>query len=325
MSTRVTGVIGMSNQLLVDPTYTIRGNGYKVEWGKVPLYYKQGSFKVQTNGAVTAGRNELVKLVYALATGGYSILTFATIASGHIAYNATVGTHVAAIQAALDAMSSVGPGNSRVTSGPGGNAEIYIEFIGALGLTDVSAVTADATNLTSGTTATITVSVPVTGVPSPTTITVDALTANVNAGAFLDFGNDATAYVTAPALAGATTIAVSDVDVNIADNAQAWAIGQGPKVLPAGLAVGKAGSTSGKEIYPRVLTSNPAFGLLIEDVIENLRSSGQTGYGVYEGAFVWENRLPDAVANSGTLPSAIKTELGSRFLYKTAENDAETL
>ena len=80
-----------------------------------------------------------------------------------------------------------------------------------------------------------------------------------------------------------------------------------------------------RKIIPRVVTVAPAFGILIEDAVEGLRTSAATGFGVYEAGFFWENRLPSAIKNGGTLPSAIKTELGSRFWYKTAENNAPTL
>jgi hypothetical protein len=212
MSTTTSGVIGSGSNILVDPFVAFAGNGYQIEWEKVPDTYRTNAFSVVINGAVLAG----------------------------------------------------------VTS-----------------------------------------------------LTVDPLTAALMSGMLINYGAAGQVRVAAAAAAGATTVTVDAIPANIADNAVGTAYSTtAPKMLPAGLAVGKAGSTNGKMIFPRVVTTNPAIGLLKEDVVQGNLNSALTGVGVWESGFFWENRLPDAVANGGTLASAIKTELGARFAYKTAENNA---
>jgi hypothetical protein len=319
--TRITGNIGGGIQIFADPNTIYRGNGYQVDWANVPDSYKQGTFPVQTNGAVTGGKNEVISVAIALATGGTFTGTFATVPTAAITYSGTLATLVANVQSAFD--TAFGAGNFRITGVTG--TTFLVEATGIYALTNIGAITWDAASLTSGSTATITPTILQQGAASPTSITVDALTAAVPEGKTLTFTNGQTAFVTAAAAVGATTISVSGIGSNIPDNAVAYVYGDGPKVLYAGLAMGRAGSAGARKIFPRVVTTNPAIGILIEDVIEGNRASSLSGVALAEGGFVYENRLPDAVANGGTLPSAIKTELGSRFVYKTAENSAPAL
>jgi hypothetical protein len=98
--------------------------------------------------------------------------------------------------------------------------------------------------------------------------------------------------------------------------------GSGSKKLKAGTAVGDLLS-SGK-LSPRVVTTNPAIGLLETDAVQDSQTAAASGYGVIVGGVVYENLLPDAVA--GVLPSAIKTELNTAgaskgFLFQTYGDD----
>lgn len=78
-------------------------------------------------------------------TGGTFTLTYNAVTSGNIAYNASAAT----VQAALEAMSSIGPGNVNVTGSAGG--PYTITFINRLGRKNLAALTSSAANLTGGT------------------------------------------------------------------------------------------------------------------------------------------------------------------------------
>lgn len=78
-------------------------------------------------------------------TGGTFTLTYDSVESGNIAYNATA----AAVQTALEAISTINPGEINVTGSAGA---WVVEFVGALGNQNIAAMTADGTNLTGGTT-----------------------------------------------------------------------------------------------------------------------------------------------------------------------------
>lgn len=159
-----------------------------------------------------------------------------------------------------------------------------------------------------------------------TSLTVDALTAALMPGDLINFGAAGRVRVTAAAAVGATTVAVEAIPADIADNAVGIAYNTtSPKMLPAGTAVGKAGSTDGLMIFPRVVTTNPAFGILKEDCVEGNPASSLTGVGVWQSGGFWENRLPDAVKNGGSLPAGIKSELGVTFKWKNAGNNATAL
>lgn len=92
-------------------------------------------------------------LVTGAPTGGYYTLTFGAQTTGHIAYNAEASD----VQAALEALSSIGAGNVRVTGGPSLAGPFTVEFVGALGGAAAGAITKDATNLTGGTSPDLTI------------------------------------------------------------------------------------------------------------------------------------------------------------------------
>lgn len=82
----------------------------------------------------------------------------------------------------------------------------------------------------------------------------------------------------------------------------------GKKIIPAGTAMGTL-LGSGK-MSPRVVTTNPAVGLLEGDAVEDSLVDSLSGYGLLVGGVVYENLLPDATGGPpATLPSAVKTEL----------------
>jgi PKD repeat protein/type 1 glutamine amidotransferase len=86
------------------------------------------------------------------ATGGTFTLTFNGQTTAPIAFNATA----AAVQAELEALSNVDPGDVVATGGPVNTANVAVNFRGAYSQTDVPQTTADASGLT-GTTPVATV------------------------------------------------------------------------------------------------------------------------------------------------------------------------
>lgn len=82
----------------------------------------------------------------------------------------------------------------------------------------------------------------------------------------------------------------------------------GKKIIPSGTAMGTL-LGSGK-MSPRVVTTNPAVGLLEGDAVEDSLVDSLSGYGLIVGATVYENLLPDSAGGPpAVLASAIKTEL----------------
>lgn len=84
------------------------------------------------------GNNEVQKIaITGGPTGGSFTATLASVASAAIAYNATADL----VRQKLEAMSTIGAGNVKVTGGPLPNYEVYVEFVGDLGLTNIAAMT----------------------------------------------------------------------------------------------------------------------------------------------------------------------------------------
>lgn len=77
-------------------------------------------------------------------SGGTWTITFGGQTTSNLAFNA----NAAAIQAALEALSSIGTGNVVVTGGPISSGTVTLTFQGALGNTNVAQVTCSAASLT---------------------------------------------------------------------------------------------------------------------------------------------------------------------------------
>ena len=86
-------------------------------------------------------------------TGGTFTLSYGGQTSAGIAYNATAAT----IQAALEALSSIGPGNVLVTGGPVNSQAVVVQFSGSLGDAGRSLMVANSAGLTGGSTPTVAV------------------------------------------------------------------------------------------------------------------------------------------------------------------------
>lgn len=84
----------------------------------------------------------------------------------------------------------------------------------------------------------------------------------------------------------------------------------GKKWLKAGTVVGDL--LGAGKLRPRVVTTNPAIGLLETDAVEGEASAPLSGYGVINGGNIFQNYLPDATGGPpATLPAAIVTELSA--------------
>ena len=65
------------------------------------------------------------------------------------------------------------------------------------------------------------------------------------------------------------------------------------------------------KVSPRVVTTNPAVGMLETSALEDDPVAAKSGYGMIVGGRLYENLLPDATGSPKVLASAIKTELAA--------------
>jgi hypothetical protein len=110
------------------------------------------------------GTNEIQQVaVTGSPTGGTFTLTYSGQTTGAIAYNATSS----AVQTALTGLSNIGDHDVAVTGGPLPGTAVQVEFIGALGGTNVSAMT-HTDSLTGGSTPAVAVTTSTGGVAGST-------------------------------------------------------------------------------------------------------------------------------------------------------------
>jgi hypothetical protein len=84
----------------------------------------------------------------------------------------------------------------------------------------------------------------------------------------------------------------------------------GKKVVYAGTVVGELLGTG--KVSPRVVTTNPAVGIMETTAVEGDTAASLSGYGILIGGHFYENLLPDASGGPPkVLAAAIKTELNS--------------
>lgn len=97
----------------------------------------------------TGGTNEVQTVtITGTPAGGTFTLTFRAATTTGIAYNATAD----AVETALEALSTIGDGDVRVTGGPGPGTPYVVTFVNDLGHQNVPAMTASGASLTGGTT-----------------------------------------------------------------------------------------------------------------------------------------------------------------------------
>lgn len=150
----------------------VRNTGH----GSIQLFWKAVTgavtyqlFRGTVSGSTGAtGVSEIVTAVVD-ATGGTFTLTFGAQTTATIPANSTA----AVVQAALEALSTIGAGNIAVVRSGSANAYTYtLTFQGVLAYTDVGAITKDQTLLTGGA-STVTITVTTAGVSALATGLID--------------------------------------------------------------------------------------------------------------------------------------------------------
>lgn len=98
----------------------------------------------------------------------------------------------------------------------------------------------------------------------------------------------------------------------------------GKKYIPGGTVVGELLSGT-KKISPRVVTTNPAIGILEHTAYQDDPTAAKSGYPVVVGGVIYENLIAQASGGPPkTLAAAIKTELaaaGAGFVYEIYEDN----
>lgn len=124
------------------------GHGSCIVAGKE--FSKSATFDAASLEAGGMGGTDEVQTVTITGTptGGTFTLTFRGATTSAIAYNATADT----VETALEALSTIGNGDVRVTGGPGPGTPYVVTFVNDLGHQNVSAMTASGASLTGGTT-----------------------------------------------------------------------------------------------------------------------------------------------------------------------------
>lgn len=255
---------------------------------------------VKLSAAALAGVNEVQTLTID-ATGGTYTLTFGGQTTGAIAEAATA----AVVEAALEALSTIGENDVKVTGAAGG--PYTIEFQGALGKQNVAAIITDGALLTGGAgTAVIATTTP--GVAAVTEISVDALLGTIPKNTLLRFGVGKVAYTTAAAAVGATSIAIEALVADLVDNDEAVYSGSGRKAVKSGTLLGRTFTERDAEtgFGPAVHTDDEIF-LLAFDKDDVTNDPDITLYRHQGG--VKENLLPDwaAIAADANLLAALRS------------------
>jgi hypothetical protein len=276
--------------------------------GKVDItkFFAQDSVLVTLTAAASAGTDEVQTVaIGGSPTGGTFTLTYGGQTTAGIAYNATA----AAVQTALQLLSSIGPDNILVT----GAAALYtITFVNELGGTNVAPLTGDATGMTGGT-PTLTVATVTGGVAGDTTLTVAALAANLTSptippvgqtltletipiGTLLDFGGiGRMVRTTAVATIGDTSISVSRVSDGIPNGSTARYAGAGllRVTVPSGTVVGRtiAMRDAGTPYRPFLDTDDEIY-IVVFEKSDIVRDNNDIELLRPAQAFIFENFLP---------------------------------
>jgi len=153
-----------------------------------------------------------------------------------------------------------------------------------------------------------------------TSVTVDTLPVALPIGTELNFtGTGEVAILTAPALAGATTIAVEALDAAIEDNDEAtYLVSQsGAKSIAAGTIM--AALSSGLCVPRAASGADTAVCLLASNAVEGQPYNGLSGWGNLLGGVVYNNLLPDfGHASLATWKGELQTAgVGTGFAYRT--------
>jgi hypothetical protein len=261
---------------LADYHSATRDGGHQVDWDNVGEGYRRTPGQTVTASALAAaGATSLSvdALTYAVPSG--TVMNFGAVAP----VTATVGVAGTAIDATSVPVAAL---SGAIPSGT------VLNFTGAGKFAVLTAAAA----------------------AGATSLTVEALdVALVSTNAATYPGGTKIARATADAAAAATSITVDELPLAIEDNDEAVIVGSGAKFLPSGTACGKL--LGDGKVSPRIVTTNPAFCLLLTDAAEDSRTDARTGYGVVRGGVIYENLLPEAAGTPPVLVTAVKTELNA--------------
>lgn len=148
------------------------GGTFFLQWGDIstsPLAFNASAATVQAAliplvaGMTRTGTNAVQTVtISGVPTGGTFTLTYAGQTTTALAFNATAAT----VQAALIALSNIGPNDVTVTGGPGPATPYVVTFVGTLGDEPIALMTATS-SFTGGTSPTTAVTSTTTGVTTP--------------------------------------------------------------------------------------------------------------------------------------------------------------
>ncbi len=289
-------------------------------------FHDVNAVRIVNSGDRTGGLDQIERLtVLGGPTGGTFKATFNAVQSGTIAYNASKAT----LQAALEAISTIGAGNVKV-SGPNGGPWVVV-YINRLGKQANTGLTIDYSALTGGTSPTVSEVVDVIGAPGEVSLNLAVpLTAAVPAGTLLDFGiygNAASGYsrslamVELDAAAGDSILYVENLTEQVLDAAVAYynpVTAGGRRFIPSGTLVGRTFTER---------ASNVAFGLATDtddeiffipfDVVDaNSEADCEL---LRHGCTIAENFLPQATQDLLTANTALRTKIRAFYVTELAE------
>lgn len=114
---------------------------------EVTLSGDMAAYAPNNSGALTVATDEIQAITKSgTVSGGTFTITYSGQTTSAIAYDASAAT----IQAALEALSNLAPGDVFVSGGPISTGRVHIRFAGTLAGTNVAAITVDSTSLTGG-------------------------------------------------------------------------------------------------------------------------------------------------------------------------------
>ena len=264
---------------------TVHGDSRQIAWPLIPKTYERDPVKVTVGANAAKGATSLTVAALSDALGIGEILNFGVLP----AVTVTVASNAAqgATSITVNALSGAIPSGTLLDFGAG--AGLF------------ALLTADAAS-------------------GATSLTVEALPEAIASAKTATFaGGTKQAVLTAPAAKGATSLTVDELQFAIANASIAYIGGvQGSKLIRAGtIMVEVASGTYAGKVVPRVdrPASETAKYLLATDAVQDDPNAAMSGYGMFTGAHVFENLLPEQV--SGSIDSTAKTELGSWFKFDT--------
>jgi hypothetical protein len=281
---------------VVDLSSVVRGPGKQIDWDKVSDRYLRAAFKVTVgSGGIALGAQSLPVTALPVAVKAGQLLKFG------VATDVVVTVGVAGA-AANDTTIPVAALSGPIPSGTD------LDFGGKKFARTTAAAAAGATSLT------------VSAIP----------TALVSGDAATYQGGERSLLITADAAVGATAIAVEDAPFAVVAGEVAYIpdtsvpyLHGGAKFIPGGTVMCTI-AASGKMVPRSDRPGSEAADAIIEtDASSDSRVASLTGYGRIRAGSLFENRLPDAINNGGTLPSGYKTELAANagsFIYNTSHD-----